>query len=330
VSTYEDSNENLAVRLCVGFWRFVAWAQLYSGSVVGVVADPSGAVIPGAKVTLVDQDKGYTFNVTTDSTGRYFFRGVPPGSYKVSVVAQGFQIQTRTGIVMEVNQNTSVDLTLQLATGAQTVNITTEAPLLSTQDSVTSQVIDRKLINDLPNVDRDVMSLAYLTPGVVVIQNGGQSAGGNWFVSNGGREATADVVSDGISLTQFDQNSGVQDLQLDPNLDSVEEYKVQTSNFSAEFGFSGATIVNMITRSGTNEFHGSLHEAFRNNVLDANDYFDNAAGNSLPGLHRNQFGGTVGGPIKKNKTFFFFDYDGIRQTSQSTHTAAVPTPPATA
>ncbi|HLM99346.1 MAG TPA: TonB-dependent receptor [Bryobacteraceae bacterium] len=308
------------------FGASLAWAQLYSGSVVGVVADPSGAVIPGAKVTLVDQDKGYTFNVTTDSTGRYFFRGVPPGSYKVTVVAQGFQIQTRTGIVMEVNQNTSVDLTLQLATGAQTVNITTEAPLLSTQDSVTSQVIDRKLINDLPNVDRDVMSLAYLTPGVVVIQNGGQSAGGNWFVSNGGREATADVVSDGISLTQFDQNSGVQDLQLDPNLDSVEEYKVQTSNFSAEFGFSGATIVNMITRSGTNEFHGSLHEAFRNNVLDANDYFDNAAGNSLPGLHRNQFGGTVGGPIKKNKTFFFFDYDGIRQTSQSTHTAAVPTP----
>jgi hypothetical protein len=303
----------------------LAWAQLYSGSVVGVVSDPSGAVIPGAKVSLVDVQKGYTFNSTTDATGRYFYRGVAPGTYKVTVAAEGFQVQTRTNIILDVNENSSVDFTLQLATGAQSVNITTEAPLLSTQDSVTSQVIDRKLINDLPNVDRDVMSLAFLTPGIVPIVNGGpQSGQGNWFVSNGGREATADVVSDGITLTQFDQNSGVQDQQLDPNLDSVEEYKIQTSNFSAEFGFAGATIVNMITRSGTNEFHGSLHEALRNQVLDANDFFDNEAGNPLPGLRRNQFGGTIGGPIKKNKTFFFFDYDGIRQTAQTTQTAGLP------
>src|SRR5579863_2630698 len=159
------------MRMPIRVWRLgfvlvfsasLVWAQLYSGSIVGVVSDPSSAVIPNAKVTLLDADKGYTFSATTDSTGRYLFRGVPPGSYKLTVVADGFQIQTRTGITIAINQNTSVDFTLQLATGAQSVNITTEAPLLSTQDSVTGQVLDRKLINDLPNVGRDVMNLAYL------------------------------------------------------------------------------------------------------------------------------------------------------------------------
>jgi len=302
----------------------LAWAQLYSGSIVGVVADPSSAVIPNAKVTLLDADKGYTFNATTDSTGRYLFRAVQPGSYKLTVVAEGFQIQTRTGITIVINQNTSVDFTLQLSTGAQSVNITTEAPLLSTQDSVTGQVLDRKLINDLPNVGRDVMNLAYLTPGVVTTQNGGNPGGGNNFVSNGGRNATADVLMDGITTTNFDQNSGHQNMIYQAPLDAIEEFKVQTSNFSAEFGFSGAAIVNMVTRSGTNEFHGSLHEAFRNQVLDANDFFDNEAGNPIPGLRRNQFGGTVGGPIKKNKTFFFFDYDGIREISQSSASGGMP------
>src|SRR5208282_917023 len=146
----------------------------------------------------------------------------------------------------------------------------------------------------------------------------------NNFVSNGGRNATADVLMDGITTTNFDQNSGQQNIIYQAPLDSIEEFKVQTSNFSAEFGFSGASIVNMVTRSGTNAFHGSLHEAFRNQVLDANDFFDNSAGNPIPGLRRNQFGGTVGGPIKKNKTFFFFDYDGVREISQSTASGGVP------
>ncbi len=303
----------------------MGWAQLYSGSVVGVVTDPSSAVIPGARVNLLDEEKGFAFNAVTDAAGRYLFRGVPPGSYKVTITAEGFQVQERTGIVIAINQNVSLDFSLKLASGAQAVNITAEAPLLSTQDSVMGQVLDRKFINDLPNVGRDIMTLAYLTPGIVSSQNGGQTGGqGNNFVSNGSRNSTADVLMDGITVTDFDQNSGQQNMIYTPALDSVEEFKIQTSNFSAEFGFSGATIVNMVTRSGTNQFHGSLHEALRNQVLDANDFFDNNAGNPLPGLRRNQFGGTVGGPIKKNKTFFFFDYDGIREINQSSASGGMP------
>ena len=303
----------------------MAWAQLYSGSVVGVISDPSKAVIPGAKVSLVDDEKGFTFNVDADSSGRYLFRNVAPGKYSITVTADGFQAEKRTGIQIDVNQNVTVDFAMQLTTGKQEITINTDAPLLSTQDSTTGQVLNRKYINDLPNVGRDVMTLAYLTPGIVSSQDGGQTGGqGNNFISNGSRNSTADVLTDGITVTDFDQNSGQQNMIYQPALDSVEELKVQTSNFSAEFGFSGATVVNMITRSGTNQFHGSLHEAFRNQILDAQNFFDNSAGNPLPGLRRNQFGGTVGGPIKRNKTFFFFDYDGVREINQSTASGGMP------
>jgi hypothetical protein len=311
--------------LVLCFSAALAWAQLYSGSIVGVISDPSKAVIPGAKVSLVDEEKGFTFNVDAESSGRYLFRSVPPGRYSISVIAQGFQPEKRTGIQIDVNQNVTVDFALQLTTGKQEITINTEAPLLSTQDSSTGQVLNRRYINDLPNVDRDVMTLAYLTPGVVSSQDGGQTIGqGNNFIANGSRNSTADVLTDGITVTDFDQNSGQQNMIYQPALDSVEELKVQTSNFSAEFGFSGATVVNMVTRSGTNQFHGSLHEAWRNQILDANDFFDNSAGNALPGLRRNQFGGTVGGPIKRNKTFFFFDYDGVRQINQSSLSGGMP------
>jgi len=301
----------------------LAWAQLYSGSIVGVVSDPSGAVIPGTKITLTDEEKGFTFNAETDASGRYLFRSVPPGLYKVAVTAQGFQGQTRTGVRIDVNQNASVDFSLQLSTGAQSVNITTEAPLLSTQDSATGQVLNEKFIKDLPNIDRSILDLAYLTPGIVSANNGHHSGDVN-FVSNGSRNATSDVLMDGATVTNYEQNSGTIVTTYTPTTDAVEEFKVQTSNFSAEFGFSGATVINVVTKSGTNEFHGSAYDYLRNQKLDANDFFDNKFGSPLQGLHRNNFGGVIGGPIKKNKTFFFFDYDGLRQVTQGSNNAAVP------
>lgn len=301
----------------------IAWAQLYSGSIVGVITDSSNAVIPGAKVSLADENKGFTFSGTTDSVGRYLFRSVPPGKYKISAAADGFQGQTRTGVIIDVNQNVTIDFSLQLSGTTQSVNITSEAPLLSTADAVTGQVLNQKFINDLPNINRAVMDLAYLTPGVVSTTNGSHSRG-NDFISSGSRNATADVLTDGVTVTNFEQNSGIQVVSYTPSPDAVEEFKVQTSNFSAEFGFSGATIVNMVTRSGTNEFHGSAYEYLRNQKLDANDFFDNSSGIPIPGLRRNNFGATIGGPIKRNKTFFFFDYDGLRQVSQVTQTAGVP------
>jgi hypothetical protein len=313
------------IGLALGLSASLAWAQLYSGSVVGVVTDPSNAVIPGTKVSLVDEEKGFTFNAETDASGRYLFRGVPPGLYKVSATAQGFQTQTRTGIKIDVNQNASVDFALQLTTGAQAVSVTTEAAQLSTEDAATGQVLTRKFINDLPNINRSVMDLVYLTPGIVSANNGRHSGDPVNFVANGSRNATSDVLMDGTSITNYEQNSGTLVAAYTPSPDAVEEFKVQTSNFSAEFGFSSSTVVNMVTRSGSNEFHGSGYEYLRNQKLDANRFFDNAAGNPLPGLRRNNFGGTVGGPIKKNKTFFFFDYDGTREVTQSSGATAVPT-----
>lgn len=301
-----------------------AHAQLYTGSVSGAVTDPSGAVVPGASLRLVDQDKGFAFATTTDSKGNYSFRDIPPGNYTIFVIAKGFRAETQPGLTLDVSQNATANFALQLGSTAQTVEVTSAAPLLATQDAVTGQTVDRKFINDLPLVSRSVMDLAYLTPGVTDVDSSCRGCTANNFISNGGRNATADLLMDGVSTTNFEQNSGIQVPTYTPSVDAVEEFTVQQTNFSAEYGFSGGTIVNLVTRSGTNQFHGSAYEFFRNSKLDANDFFNNASGIPISPLKHNNFGGTIGGPIRKDKTFFFFDYDGTRDVTMSTATAGVP------
>jgi hypothetical protein len=292
-----------------------------------VVTDPSGASIPGAKVILVDEGKGFTYNGETDASGRYLFRSLQPASYKITVTAQGFQVQVRTGIRIEVNQNVSVDFALPLATSAENVNITGEAPILSTADAAVGQEIDRRFIDDLPLTNHDIMSLAFLTPGVVTPYVGGAWLGnyGNNFSSNGGRASTNDVLLDGATTTNYEQNGGVLVISYLPSPEAIQEFKVQTSNFGAEFGSTGAAVVNMVMRSGTNAFHGVVYEYLRNQKLDANNFFANESGTPLSPLRRNNFGGALGGPIKKNKTFFFADYDGTRQVTGATVMFGVPT-----
>jgi hypothetical protein len=302
-------------------------AQLYTGSVTGVVTDPSGASIPGAKVAMVDQNKGYAFNAVTDATGRYLFRSVPPGKYKITVEAASFQGQSKGDIQVDVSQNISVDFSLTVGVATETVEVKADTVHLQTEDAVTGQVVNRKFVNDLPLVDRNFTNLAYLAPGVTETDapNTKNAQGGINFNSNGSRNATADVLIDGASATNFDQNSGINNVPYTPSVDSIEEFKVQQTNFTAEYGFAGGTIINVITRSGTNQFHGSAYEFFRNSVLDANEWFNNANGNPIPPLKRNNFGGTVGGPIRKDKTFFFFDYEGLREhTSASSGFMGVP------
>ena len=300
------------------------WAQLYTSTVSGLVTDPSGAVIPNAQAKLVDEQKGYEFTATADSTGRYLLRNIPPGTYKVSVQAAGFQTQEQQGVKVDVNQNVTVNFSLQVGTASQAVEVNAETELLSTQDAVTGQLVDRKFINDLPLVSRSVTDLTFLTPGITEVDPNTVSYTATNFVSNGTRNATADILMDGVTMTNFEQNSGILNALYTPSVDAVEEFVVQQTNFSAEYGFTGATIVNMVTRSGTNQFHGSGYEFLRNQVLDANNYFSNAAGVPIPPLRHNNFGGTVGGPIKHDKTFFFFDYDGTRQATLSSFNAGVP------
>ncbi len=306
-----------------GLFSPSAWAQLYSGSLTGVVTDPSGAVVPGARVTLTDVDKGFTYETPTDSVGRYVLRSLAPGTYRLSVEVLRFSTHVQEGIVLGVNQNATIDVTVKLGVEAQSVEVLESAPLLSTQDSVTGQELKRNFINDLPLLGRSVFDLARLSPGIT--QASGNPGGpANNFISNGGRSATADILMDGVSTTNFEQNSGIQTPLYLPSVDAVQEFKVQQSNFSAEIGLSGGTVVNLVTRSGTNKFHGTAWEFLRNNVLTANDWFSNSSGGKLADRRYNLFGGTVGGPIRKDKTFFFFDYEGLRDTAARTFRTGVP------
>ncbi|MGA7857432.1 MAG: TonB-dependent receptor, partial [Terracidiphilus sp.] len=302
------------------------FGQAYFGTITGVLTDPSGAVIPGAKVTLTDQEKGYTFNATSDGEGRYLYRSIPPGVYSVTAVMPGFEKIVRTGIRVDVNQNATADLRLRVSSSSESVEVKAQAQVLDSEDATTGLVVDRKFINDLPLVDRYVMDLTFLTPGVTEADDQcSVGCTGTNFVSNGSRNSTSDVLMDGATITNYEPNGGVTQVTYTPSAEAVDEFRVEQSNFSAEYGFSGASVVNMITRSGTNTFHGSGYDFIRNTITDANNWFNNLNGIPIPPVHRNNFGGTVGGPIFKNKTFFFFDYDATRQSSMATYQAGVPT-----
>jgi len=298
--------------------------QSYFGSVTGVLTDSTGAVIPAVKVTLTDQDKGYTFNATSDGTGRYLFRSVPPGTYSVTAEMTGFEKAVRTGIRVDINVNATANLSLKVSGLSQTIEVTSQTQALDAQDATTGLVVDRKFINDLPLIDRNVMDLTMLTPGVTEADDQCVGCGGTNFISNGSRNATADILMDGATITNYEPNGGVTEMTYTPSSEAVDEFRVEQSNFSAEYGFSGASVVNMVTRSGSNTFHGSGYDFVRNKLADANGWFANLNGDPLPAVHRHNFGGTIGGPIFKNKTFFFFDYDGTRQSSASAPQAGVP------
>lgn len=299
------------------------WAQVYSGSLTGVIKDPSGAVVPGAQVKLLDVGKGYSFTGQNNEEGRYLLRSIPPGTYNLFVARTGFKTAVEEGIKLDVNQNATINITLELGEQTEQVEVKGETPLLATGDAVTGQVVNRTSINDLPLIGRSVLDLAYLSPGVTPPSTCAGCLQNN-FISNGGRNATADVLVDGITTTGIAIGDANVVPFYSPSVDTVEEFKIQQSNFSAEIGFSGATVINMVTRSGTNEFHGSLFEFLRNNVLTANNWFANASGTKMAPRRYNLFGGTVGGPIRKDRTFFFFNFEGLRDRRARTMTAGVP------
>jgi hypothetical protein len=302
------------------------FSQGYFGTITGEVTDPSGAAVPQARVVLIDQAKGFTFNTRSDGSGRYLFTSIPPGTYSVSVEAPGFAKEVRTSIVLNVSQNASANFQLKLAGVTQTVQVAGQAQMLSTEDAVTGQTVNSRFISDLPLVDRYVLDFTTLGPGVnnMSDQNSVSDTGTN-FVSNGSRGASADVLLDGASITNFEPNGGVTLVTYTPSAEAVGELKVEQTNFSAEYGFTGSTVVNMVTQSGTNSFHGSAYDYIRNQMTDANNWFNNVAGVPIPPVHRNNYGGTIGGPIRKNKLFFFFDWDGTRDSGMNTYQAGVPT-----
>jgi len=301
------------------------FGQSYFGTVSGVLTDSTDAVVAGAKVILVDQQKGYSFATTSDNGGRYLFRSVPPGMYVVSVEAAGFGKTLSARFKVDINENATSNLTLKVAGASQTIQVGAQAQNIQTEDAETGQVVNRRFINDLPLIDRNVIELVNLAPGISAMDDQCDvTCTGTNFVSNGSRGAQADILTDGASVTNAEPNGGITQATYLPSPEAVEEFKVEQTNFSAEYGFSGASVVNMITRSGTNKFHGSAYDFVRDAVLDANNWFANHFGQPIPPLRRNNYGFTIGGPIRKNKTFFFFDYDALRATTQSTNQAGVP------
>jgi hypothetical protein len=215
---------------------------------------------------------------------------------------------------------------------ATTVDVTSSAPLINTTSADLGTVVDNRFIQSMPLAGRTPLSLVSLAAGVTPVNTsaGGQSSTN--FVANGVRNSTSDVLLDGMSLTNVEQNSGITNLEYQPSVDVVQEFKVQTNFFSAEFGNTGGAVINMITKSGTNEFHGVGYEFARNAVMNANSWFSNRAGRTIPDFKRNVFGGTLGGPVLipriysgRNKTFFFYDYEGTRQSTAATQLSTIPT-----
>ena len=299
------------------------------GAVMGVVSDTSGAVIPGASVSLTNTATGVTTATKTNNEGLYVFPYVQPGVYDISASGSGLETVKKPGVTVHVTERVQVSFDLKVGSTKQTVTVEGAAPLLQTVDAVTGQTINRTFMNDLPLLNRSALDLAFLAPGVVQPPNTtyGQSTGANNFNSNGSRDETSDLTIDGVTAGQMAAQGLWVQVAYTPSVDDVQEFKVQQSNFSAEYGFTGSTITNLITRSGSNSFHGSAYDFLRNNRIDAQNFFLNATpgpSTKLPHLERNVFGGTVGGPIIKNKTFFFFDYEGTRQKALALANAGVP------
>ncbi len=305
------------VLLTASFLPTVARAQLYVGSLTGVVTDPSGSVVPGATITLTDVAKGLIYKAATDSTGRYVLRLLPPANYELTVEAKGFRTTVRTGIVLDINSNATIDATLQITTTKQAVEVNATAPLLSTQDATTGQEVNRAFMNDLPLIGRGALDLEMLAPGANPAA-GWAYGSTNYsltytnFVSNGGRADTADVLVDGVSATSPEGHPGIQVALYVPSIDDVQEFKIEQNNFGADKGFSGNTLLNVVTRSGTNQFHGSAYEFFQNQYLDAASFFMDQYGETKSPSVSHDFGATLGGPLQKDKTFFFVDYEGTR------------------
>jgi hypothetical protein len=303
-----------------------ARAQVYSGSLTGLVTDPSGAVIPNAPAVLTDEEKGFTFKAITGSDGRYVLRNLAPGKYRLAITAPGMRPYKSGEIILDVGQNAQEDVHFELQGSVETVSVAGSAPLLQTQDASTGQIINRKFINDLPLTSRSVFNLAELSPGVTQAPGGsfGLNAGATNFISNGGRNSTADIVMDGVSQTNQENNSGITTALYTPPVDAVEEFKVQQNTYSADIGFGGNTVINVVTKSGTNEYHGSAYEFLQNSALNANNWFNNQNGVKKSPSKQNQYGGTIGGPIRKNKFFFFGDYQGTTARNTGTARAGVP------
>jgi hypothetical protein len=303
-------------------------AQVDTASVVGTIRDSSGAVVSGATATATNIDTGVKTAVKSSLDGNYVITPLKIGTYSVSVGAIGFRTEVRQDIVLSVQQNIRLDFSLQVGSVTETTNVTGQPPLLETETASLGEVVAAQQVEQLPLNGRRYTDLATLTTGVAKITEGpvngastptNGNAGGSFSV-NGTRGDQNDFILDGIDNNSNDNG----DVAIVSSVDAIAEFKVETSNYSPEFGRSGGAVVNATTKSGTNQFHGSAWEFLRNDALDARGYFESPTDAKAP-YKQNQLGGTFGGPIVKEKVFFFADYEGTRIHSAQTDFETVPT-----
>lgn len=297
-----------------------AFGQVTSGSISGYVTDPSNRPIGGAAMTASDSSHAIARNAVTDLTGFYRFLDLPPGNYTVSAAASGFEKTTARDIRVEVDSHARVDLHPPIFGKGESLTVTAQAPQLATESSELGAVMERSQIDSLPLEKRDFLQLALLTPGVLPpVQNSTLSTRGNFAMHvNGAREEFNNFLLDGVDNNDPDLNR----YTLEPPLDAIQEFKISTNCYSAEYGRSAGGQVNVVTRSGSNQLHGFAYEYLRNRDLDAPNFFD---GSQKPEYNRNQFGGGAGGPIVRDRLFFFVSADGLTEQQGFSHLGSVPT-----
>src|SRR5215469_1565137 len=323
----------MLVAACGGVLR----AQSTNASLTGRVTDPSKAVVADAKVTAINPDTNFRYVAATDHSGQYYLSDLPPGSYRIEIEKSGFKKSIRPDVILHVQDALPIDFQLTLGSSSQTVTVQAGALLVNTASAAVSTVVDRTFAENLPLNGRSFQTLIMLTPGVAVTATAfddqgqfsvnGQRADANYFTVDGvsanfgvtGYPPLAQTA--GGALPALSAQGGTNSLV---SVDAMQEFRIQTSSFAPEFGRMPGGQISIATRSGTNQFHGTAFEYFRNGVLDASDWFVNFDHLTKPEEHQNDFGGVFGGPVFKDKTFFFFSYEGLRLRQPFTQQSVVP------
>lgn len=309
-------------------------AQTFTGTLSGTVRDPSGAVTPGATLTLINVNTNEKKSQISKDDGGFLFALTPPGSYRLEAEITGFKQFVRTNLTVAVQQTTVADVTLEVGATTETVQVTSETPLLQPTTSSLGQVVDNRKIIEFPLAGRNTFALVSLTTGAVPLGEFGNlparanAYAAGYFSLNGSQPLSNETLIDGVPANTATTNAP----GYVPSVDAIQEFKVQSGNFTAEFGRSGGGVINLVFKSGSNQLHGSIYEFLRNSAFDANNFFSNRAGISKARNVLNQFGGTLGGPVVMprlydghNRTFWFVNYEGLRDRRALSQTYTIPT-----
>ena len=319
---------------CVALFALMAvpvGAQVVGARITGTVADSTGAVIVGAQVTIKNTTDGFTRVLVTNRSGFYSTPNMPPGPYSVTASAKGFKSEARTGLTVTVGTDVEISFTMTIGNTSETVHVQGEPPAIETNDAMLRGVVDGQTVRELPLNSRDWTQLAALEPSVAQIRTQttpadflirGNRGLGTQLTVSGGRPHQNNYRIDGISINDYSNGGPGSALGNDLGVDAIQEFSVVTANAQADYGKTSGGVINAVTRQGTNTLHGSVYEFLRNSALDARNYFDPA---TIPPFRRNQFGASLGGPIRKDRTFFFGNYEGLRQDQSVTQLAVVPT-----